>query len=274
MIELTWIIGLVLLGTFVAGIVDFKTGFIYDWITYPLIAIGLLNQIWGQTWLNLAVALGVLVIGGLFYYTGKVGGGDVKLFLGMALLLPFYQGTVFVVMSLLYATLVAVGVLSIYYGAKYLAVEKKPFEKNRKRLGLTIVYALGLLLYAVLAMTSNLFSVVTLAAIMIPLTLGLVFFFLEEGIRKQFFLVRVAPSKLEEDEIIAWDELEEKEKKQLELGSKRVLEENDVKRLLELGLKTIPVYRNLPRFGIFIFLGVVLALMFPHAVFPTMGIIG
>lgn len=271
MFELTWPIALVVLGTFIAGVVDFKTGFIYDWITYPLIAAGLIHLVWNQAWLSLAIGLIVLIIGVLFYYTGKVGGGDVKLFLGIAWLVPFYQGVVFVLIALLYATLFAVTVLSIYYMARLMATGKK-ITISRKRIGLVIVYALGLIAYAGLALSTNLFGWTTLAAIAVPLLLGLVFFALEEDIRKQFFLTRVSPKQLEEDEIIAWDELGEKERKQLNLGSKRVLEESEVKKLVSLGLTSIPVYRHLPRFGIFIFFGVLLALAFPQVIFPAMGL--
>jgi Flp pilus assembly protein protease CpaA len=106
---------LALLGTAVAAYTDFKTGYIYDWITYPLIAIGIALRLWSQDWLGLGLGIAVFAALYVFYWTGKLGGGDVKLFTGIALVLPFYQDKVFLLNVLFFAALSAMLFYAVYY---------------------------------------------------------------------------------------------------------------------------------------------------------------
>lgn len=258
-----WPILLTVIGFLLAAYTDFKTGFIYDWITYPLIITGLIWQLFNQQWIVLGAAGIVLAIGIVVYYTGKMGGGDVKLLLGLTLLIPFWNGFFFPLIVLLTSTLIAISVLSAYYGIKYWAKKTNILKENQSRIIPTFLYLFVLLLYVVIAMNSQLFGLFQLLVVVIPLFLGVFYYAFESGIRKHFFLEHVKIDSLEEDEIIAFDELPENVRKKINWGAKRVLEETDIKQLQDVELKTIPVYRNLPRFGPFLLGGLVVSLWVP-----------
>ena len=87
-----------LAGTGLAAWEDGRTSFIDDRITFSMIGLGFLLNLWA--WLGmgdwnffvascLPAAL-VLAVGYLLYRYGQLGGGDVLLFAGIQLLLPFY----------------------------------------------------------------------------------------------------------------------------------------------------------------------------------------
>jgi archaeal preflagellin peptidase FlaK len=90
MIDLILIIKIVILliTTGVAAYTDYKTGYIYNWISFPLIIIGFLFLIFESFifpvfgtyyFLKVLIITGIIYgVGYLFYYFGKLGGGDVK----------------------------------------------------------------------------------------------------------------------------------------------------------------------------------------------------
>jgi hypothetical protein len=207
----------------------------------------------------------VFLLGYLFYFTGKVGGGDVKLFTGMAFVLPVLEGKIFVVNALFVSMIVAVTGLGVYFLARY-ARKGISFKENEK--GIKKALPTGLLFYAYIAlMVSNgFFGLNALFLLLVPVTIALVFVALEPGIKKNFFLKKVKLSELEEDEIIASEFLEEKALKELNLGLKGVLGEKEKNLLKKMGIKMVPVYRGLPRMGVFIFIGVVVSLVYPNAI--------
>ena len=94
---------------------DWKTGFIYDWITIPLIIFGVAVNILTGNYYGLALGAAVFAIGYALYYTGKLGGGDVKIYSGIALALPELGGGVFVLSVALYSALCAIVFISTYY---------------------------------------------------------------------------------------------------------------------------------------------------------------
>ena len=68
---------------------------IYDKLNYVMIEFGVLLNIYVGVFANFmdmtiyfVIALAVFAVCYLLYYTGKLGGGDVKLFVGISLLLP------------------------------------------------------------------------------------------------------------------------------------------------------------------------------------------
>ncbi len=91
---------IVIAGTAISACTDIKTGLILDKITYPMLALGVLfsaaDVLLEQSFTQLLVPLAVFAFGFALYYLGKLGGGDVKIFTAMALLLPFYRGEPFI----------------------------------------------------------------------------------------------------------------------------------------------------------------------------------
>jgi len=252
-----------LAGCGAAAWTDARTGLILDKITYPMIAAGILLNLFEQQWLWLGLGLAVFVLGYVVYYMGKFGGGDVKLFTGIAFLLPFYQGSFFLLNSLFTACLLGITFYSVYFVAKY-ARQGIDWKENRK--GILNAMAIGLLVSVYLSATAAIgfFAWQTAALLAVPLLLAVIFLVFEKGIRKSFFLKEVKLEKLEEDEVVAADFLGEKAKKALGMRMKGVLGDREIENLKKAGVKEVPVFRGMPPFGPFIFLGCVAAMLMPN----------
>jgi Flp pilus assembly protein protease CpaA len=109
---------LVLIATGIAAYTDYKTGLIHNWLTYPLMVIGLLILVYesfispaslGVGYMLTVIFIGIIIYGiGYFMYKyGKLGGGDIKLFLGINLVLPYYLGQVTILWLLIIASLLS-----------------------------------------------------------------------------------------------------------------------------------------------------------------------
>lgn len=256
---------LITLATLVAAITDFKTGFIYDWTTYPLIAIGLGIGLWTQNWMGIGLAIVVFVFLYGLYYMGKIGGGDVKLFTGMALTLPFYFGQFFLLTALFYAGLTAIIGYTLYYLYKIHKDQHKiTFSENKGSILKGALFFVLFTLYAALLAWINALSLYMAAFLWIALSLGSVFIALESMIKKHYFSKTVLVSELGDDELIAMEFTDEKILKKLDLGIKGVIGDKEKQKLLEMGIKKITIYATPPKFGPFIFIGTTLALWMPN----------
>ncbi|MFH1391280.1 MAG: A24 family peptidase [Candidatus Diapherotrites archaeon] len=253
----------ILLAAGVGGYVDFKTGYIYDWITIPLIVFGLFMNLIEQEFLGIGLGLLVFGIGYALYYTGKIGGGDVKLYTGIALALPFFNNSVFIIQAVLLSALTSIIFLSTYYMIKYFR-KGINFQYNKQGIMRALGFLVILIVYLFVLSKTGFVSINYLLMFGLPLSFGLLFIAFEKGIRKEFFLKKIKLKDIEEDEIIAFDFMSEKEREKFGKGFKGVYGEKEKKELEKKGIKEIFVYRNLPRFGVFIFLGVLLAFAFPE----------
>ncbi len=253
----------VMVASAAAAYTDLKTGHINDWITYPLIALGALLNIYEQQWAGILLGAAVFALGYVLYYTGKVGGGDVKLYSGIAFALPFYGRGIFVVPAALLAALLAVVFFSVYYISKYYrrGIDFGYNAAGIRRAGILLAV---IIVYFFVARSSGIVSPGYIAVIGLPMLLGVAFMALEKGIRKEFFVQRIKVRDMEEDELIALDFMEEDERKKIERKAKWVLGEKEKRALENAGVEEIAVYRNLPRFGPFIFIGVAVALAVPE----------
>jgi len=263
----------ILVGSLIAAYTDFKTGYIFDKITYPMIAIGILlnlfefgQEISTEKFVELfSVGIIIFVLGYGAYFLGKIGGGDVKLFTGIALLLPFEGGifplNIFVLNALIWAGISSLIFYGIYYILKY---ARKGIDWKENREGIKKAAGIGVLIVFYFFMVYSLGMEKLILILLIPLSISLIFIALEKGIKKNFFLKKISLKEMEEDELIAV-EFEKKETiKKLNLGLKGVLGEKEKKELEKAGIKKLFVYRNLPKFGPFIFVGVLINLAFPE----------
>lgn len=252
------------LGAGIATYTDMKEGLIHNYITYPLIAFGLIASFLnGALPAALPYALVVFVLGYLLYYTGKIGGGDLKLFVGITLVMPELAGIPFILSVIVVASLLALIVIGGYYSFGYLlkGFDYKLNEKGIQRAGLLSVILIVYLYLLSSLSTVSFYSILVLALVMF---FGLIFTALEKGIKEFFFLKRIPFNKVEEDDLIAFDYLPERIQGKLDLKGKRVLEEKELAKLKKMRLKQVPVYRNLPKFGPFIFLGILISLAIPE----------
>jgi len=256
---------IVLIGTLAGGYTDARTGLILDRITYPMIALGILLSLVEGQWLFLGIGAAVFVLGYVVYYLGKVGGGDVKLLTGIGFLLPFYGQGFFLLNALFAACMLAVSFYSAYYVSKY-ARKGIDWKENRNGIRRALFFGIGITAYLLGSAWIEAMSIGAALALLLPMALASLFLAFEHGIRKRFFLKKVALKKLEEDEVVAVEFLGQKAKKSLGLGFKGVLGAGEIAKLKKAGIKGVPVFRGLPPFGPFIFLGCVIAMLQPDIV--------
>jgi Flp pilus assembly protein protease CpaA len=255
---------IVLLATGISAYTDWKTGLILDKVTFPLIAIGIGLSLLEQQWIAFAVAAIVFALGYAFYYAGKIGGGDVKLFTGIALVLPFFGKEIFLLDALLLSAVLAVIAYTVFFAGKFVLKNGLRLEENKKGIANAVMVGAFLLLYFFLIFQLHALSLYSIALLAIPLLFGLVFMALEKGIRREFFLKKVKLQELEEDELLATDFEEQKTLKLLDLKFKGVLGKKEIEKLKTAGIQEVFVYRNAPRFAPFFFLGCLVAMVFPN----------
>lgn len=256
---------IIIFGCIIAAYTDVKTGLISDKLTYAMIGAGLILNAIDFDIMLFSVGAAVFILGFLAYRFGKVGGGDVKLLTGIAFLLPFYGNFIFVVNALFIAAAVSVVALAIYYSLKYAmrGIEWKsemPGIVQATFLGIAIIiYFFTLMNLKIMHVQSAIF----LSGIML---FALLFLALQHGIRKNFFLKEVELEKLEEDEILAEEFLEAETKKSLGMKFKGVLGKKEIEKLREIGVKKVPVYREMPPFAPFILIAAIISLLQPNII--------
>ncbi len=259
----------VLIASALGAYTDAKTGYIYDWVTLPLIAIGIALNVVEQNFFGILIGAAIFAAGYAFYFTGKFGGGDVKLFAGIAMAIPFQSGTLFIFPVVLFAALGAVVFYGTLYTLKY-ARKGIKWKDNEKGVRRALLMGALMAIYFLVLLQAGFVSFSYTAFFAVPLLFALTFLALENGIRKEFFLKRISVKELEEDEIIAFDFMSESEKEKFQ-KIKGIIGTKEILWLGEKGFREIPVYRNLPRFGPFIFLGVLIAIALPDAAMFVMG---
>ena len=249
-----------LLGGTTSAITDAKTGYIYDWITIPMIIFGIILSLLQMQLTNLIT--GAIVFGLLYitYKFGKIGGGDVKLFAAIALLNP-YNDYYFLITTLFFAAMGAMMFYSIYYFIKYLRKGINVSE-NKKGIEKAIIFGVIIIAYFGILLFKNFISLPVAQMLATPILLGLLFVAFQEGIQRNFFEKKILVKKLEEDEVIAEGR---NSSKILELlKGKQLLGENEIKLLKKNKITSVYVLRELPPFGPFILLGIILALTQPN----------
>jgi Flp pilus assembly protein protease CpaA len=261
-----------LIGTLMGAATDYKTGYIYDWITIPMIVIGIgLSAIAGQ-WNNLIIGAAVFAALYIFYWAGKIGGGDVKIFTAIALLNPF-NNYEFLLSAAFFAALGAIVFYSTYYVLKY-SKNGINWKENKSGLKQAMLLGIFLIAYFTIGTIYGVLNKLSILALGFPLFCGLVFFAFQKGIRKKFFIKKISVSKLEEDEVISVEENSEKVLKIFKLGgamAKGVIGEKEIAKLKKAGVKSVYVLRGLPPFGPFIFIGTALAIAVPNFLTLLLG---
>ncbi|MBM3282439.1 MAG: prepilin peptidase [Candidatus Diapherotrites archaeon] len=250
-----------------AAYTDWKTGYIYDYITYPLIGLGIILSLMTGQWLGLVLGAGIYGIGLFAYKTGKIGGGDIKLLAGLALIQPTFNGMIFPFAVLLVGTLLACLGLSIYYTGMFVLSRKKiHWKNNRKKSAALMGAAVAGVMYYVF--TQGLWSSETIVVLSIAMLAGIIFYALEEEIKEHSFLKRITLNELEDDEVLAIEHLSPEEKEKWGKNIPNLIGTSDKIRLQHMNFHTIPVYRNLPKFAPFLFAGIIIVYMYPEWITP------
>ncbi len=250
-----------------AAYTDWKTGYIYDYITYPLIGLGIVLSLLTGQWMGLVFGGVIYGLGMVAYKTGKIGGGDIKLLAGIALVQPTFAGMIFPFAVLLVGTLAACLVLSAYYVSGFLLTKPKiKWKTKQKMVSFILLAGVGAFLYYLL--TNPLWPAETTMLLGISLLAGIIFYAFEEEIKAHAFLKRITLEQLEDDEVLATEHLTHDEKEKFGKNIPALIGTDDVLRLKHMNMHTIPVYRNLPKFAPFLFAGIAVTYLFPAWVLP------
>ncbi|MDD3159376.1 MAG: A24 family peptidase [Candidatus ainarchaeum sp.] len=255
--------GILIISSLIASYTDAKTGYIYDWLTLPLIFIGLIISIFiGLTqnnWFNLVSGILIFIFLLITYKLGKIGGGDVKLFTAIALLNPF--NNIYFLISIFFISAISALVFySTYYFIKCVKIGFD-FEKNKKGIFNGLIIIIFFIVYSYINLQFGIIKFNTLCFFGIIFIFGIIYLIIQEQIKDNFFEVKVKLKDLEEDEIVG--EKNNKKIKKLLYG-KILIGEKELKLLRTNKISQIYVLRNLPKFGPFICIGVTLAIVFPE----------
>lgn len=247
-------ITIVILASIIAAYTDFRTGYIYDWLTYSFIILGAVFAIFSE---NVLWAFGqfaiVFALGFLFYKAGKFGGGDIKFLVGIPLFFPFYAGLPFILVVLLFASLSAI----IFYGIYYFVLLAKNSEKEFW-ISTIISFVISIFFGIVFYLTGVWYFALS---IFIFCFFALQMILLKNTITEKFYKNTVAISKVLDDDLIDMKELSAKFEKTKEISVQKMfpLDTDSLAKLKDILPKTaqVIVYNNLPKFGPFIAVGVV-----------------
>lgn len=160
------LVGIGLLGLFIASLADIKTKEIPDWLSFSMIASGislrLMQSISTLSWkpfvYTIAAAAAAFAVGSLMYYTKQWGGGDTKLVVAIAAIFAVVPNQNFFLVN----ALINLVIVSTFYGFSwciYFAfknrhkfIEELPiyFRKNKKKILYFIASSLALLIFILL----------------------------------------------------------------------------------------------------------------------------
>ncbi len=266
-----------LVGCIVATYFDlFNKRNIPNWLTYSFVGIGVLVNLWPFSLASVVnvyiVALAVFVFGYLFYKTGQIGGADVLMFTGIALLLPeqpkaflFQQQpqvlfsfpfivSLFVSSGFLFMLAIVAWFAPKAAGA--LAEGKIKVKTENALYAATILVAYAGLVYVAggFGFSPAYFVVV---GVLIACSAFVVMF--REFVMDSM-IESVGLKDIEEEDVLAIEKMDEKTVKKFSL--KKLLTIEEIEKLKKTKLKKFPVFKHMPVFLPFVLAGLVLNLLF------------
>ncbi len=256
-----------LIGLIIASISDIKTREVPDWLSYSLIAIGLILRLFHaltyKEWSYLTqglIGFGVFfIIANLMYYTKQWGGGDSKLLMGLGILfatypsflLKYFQPVLtFPFLLILWINILLVGafygliyaiVLTIRNRKNFLIKAKKLLNKKKIRnltriaLVLAVLFALSTIL-----VKDKVIDLIFLATAFLMASFPYIWIF-TKSIEEACMYRRIPVKKLTEGDWIANKSLKEKFKIP-ELG----IEKKQINLLIKSKIKEVLVKEGIP----------------------------
>ncbi len=217
----------------IAAAIDAYTGEIPEWITIPLALTGI-TYAWfaGYFVASLVAAVATLAVGYLLYYTGELGGGDVLLLTGISAWKPFV-----VLAGIHTPSALAILVLGLVLSSVFFSV----------------FYSLQL------GVERRAFLVIPIPYLFLPPVLAALYgagvtSYLGQKYRSELFVRERKVNDLVPEDVLA-------EPVDVLPPGKKVLERKDIDLLREKGVKSVKILDNLPRFGPFILLALLLLLV-------------
>ncbi len=280
-------IAVALIGTSAAAYQDYKTSYIDDKIVYAMMAVGILLNVLTNDIEFLLFSLGgaavIGVIGYFIYKEGQFGAGDVLLFTGLQLLLPYAPVSTVQLIGLIplladagflnitrvfpfiFSIFIASALLALVISsAKYaLELRVKKVKWKPERISIFVLSFLSLLflfwfnsVYALSVMQVILFLVVMAASVFSTS--------MKEQIMKELIIQKVPLNEIESEDIIATETMPPKLVKIYSIERVFTTENKAKMRKLsrEKKINLFPVYKDLPRFAPYILIALILSLLF------------
>ena len=269
-----------LLGVLYSSYTDIRTGEVSDRLSHTMIGLGIILLVLSYPlstalW-YMAIGLIVFVLGFILYIFGQIGGGDVKLFTAIALLIPQYPASLkpaivsFGITPVVpnYPFLVSVFILSgiffmlvvpLFYLRKLWAQKKRIKEFSRKIFyGLVYCAILSPIIYMWLSMSK------LIAVLFIPMFFALLIIPFKDDIVVLFFARKKRVSALNEEDVLALESMKKETIARLGLWRKTFMppELRKIKeRARKYGIATVMVCEDLPKYVPYIFLSLVINLI-------------
>jgi hypothetical protein len=276
------IIGVIvaLIGTAYSSYTDIKTGEVSDRLSHTMIGIGVIlvafsYPLYTALWI-LALGTIVFVLGFIFYIFGQMGGGDVKLFTAITLLVPYYPQSILQFVSSLgitplaspYPFIIPVFILSgiffmliipLFYLRKLFAKSKK-IKDFRKKVINGLIYCA--ILAPIIYMWLSISKFITL--LFVPMFFALMIIPFKNDIVALFFARKKRIADLNDDDVLALECMDKKTIDRLWLWRKTFtgIELKKIKeRAKKYKISTVLVCEDLPKYVPYIFLSLVLNLI-------------
>jgi len=233
----------ILLFSLISIITDIKDGYIYDFITIPLIILGFIISIIEKRFITsliiFVVVFGVFL---LLYKKGSRGGGDVKLLSGISLFYGNYLQIPTIVFVLFFASISAF----LFYGSYYCFyfIFKKFIKYQWKILTSIIISLIFTIFFYSIILKSLLFFIIMLYVNFISVLI----LFINKDIESIFYKKNIDIQFLKEDDTV-------------EINNKRIQLTKNSYNKIKTKFDKIIVLRNLPIFAPFIFIGVLITIV-------------
>lgn len=280
MIELLGVL-VAIIGTATVAYTDYKTGYMPDKYTHAMIALGLVLL---PFYNGLSYALSqyfiaaiVFTVSFIFYIYGQLGGGDVKLFTALTLLIPVYPQILantgfnpitapypFIVSVFFAAAVFAMFFVSLGYAYKLIRDRKKIKKFNEKFLRGLLYLILTIPLAFIWAVINQ-----NMSLIAIPIALGAFVIAFKKDILKHYIVKKKKVKDLNEDDVIALEMLSKSTLKKLGLGGRKTFLDSELpeikKQARKHKIKQVWVSEYLPKFGPYILASLLINLILGDA---------
>jgi len=278
-------LAILVIGTGIAAYTDYKTGIVPDKLSHFMIASGaiLAPIVYSDLIFVYGVAAAVFGLGFFLYSFGQIGGGDVKLFTAIALLVPYYPevmrplaeyigvnpvdpvypfvGSIFILAGLI-GPMFAVSIKSHYRIFK----NKGKIENFSKKFSKGLILALVILPFLVLWV----YLTPAFLVLFIPMGITLSLIPFKDDMVRIFYSVEKPIAELNDDDVLALEGIEEQKKQDLGLWRKTFTPpelEKIKKRAEEKNYEKVLVCEDLPKFVPYIFIALLISLIFGDAFF-------
>ena len=179
------------------------------------------------------------------------------MFIGIHMILPYLNNQLIIFWVIIASSLLSVMFVSISYAFKLnkkIKINKVLLKKKKSKIFKSAFLFLLFLAFVIFATnTSDMPKIVYIT--IPPMFFGSIIIIFEDEIKKHIYLKQKPIAKLEEGDVFASEFATKELITKLKLGKRTVLEKEDIKRAKLLRLKALPIFDNLPRFGIYILLG-------------------